>query len=76
MMRNIGIPRVAKKMAERLTPKDRKLYEYIFIIFYSLEAYSSGVNDYIDSLSWYPIEFYILQAPHPEPWTPEDSVGI
>jgi hypothetical protein len=26
MMRNIGVPGVAKKMAERLTPDDRKMY--------------------------------------------------
>ena len=41
-----------------------------------MQAYSDGVNDYIDSMSWYPIEFYIMQAPHPEPWTPEDSVSM
>lgn len=30
----------------------------------------------MDSLSWYPIEFYILWAPHFEPWTVEDSLGM
>jgi hypothetical protein len=34
------------------------------------------VNDLVDSLSWYPIEFYILWAPHFEPWTVEDSIGM
>ena len=45
-------------------------------LFPSLQAYSDGVNDNIDSMSLYPVEFYILQAPHPEPWTPEDSVSM
>ena len=31
MMRNVGVPRVAKQSAERLTPEDRKLYVYIFL---------------------------------------------
>ena len=30
MMRNVGVTGVAKKMAERLTPEDRKLYVHIF----------------------------------------------
>lgn len=25
-------------------------------------------------MSWYPIEFYMFWAAHPEPWTPEDSI--
>jgi hypothetical protein len=31
MMRNVGVTGVAKKMAERLTPEDRKLYVDIFL---------------------------------------------
>lgn len=32
------------------------------------------MNDYIDSLTWYPLEFYLLWAPHPETWKPEDTI--
>ena len=37
MMRNIGVTGVAKKMAERLTPEDRKMYAY-FILESSLDC--------------------------------------
>lgn len=41
---------------------------------FSLQAYADGVNDLVDSLSWYPIEFYLMWTPHFEPWTVEDSL--
>ena len=46
-------------------------------ILYSLEAYSSGVNDLVDSMDVFPIEFYMLMtAGDFEPWLPEDSVCL
>lgn len=41
-----------------------------------MEAYTKGVNDFVDSMDFYPIEFYMLWAPHFEPWLPEDSVCL
>jgi acyl-homoserine lactone acylase PvdQ len=43
---------------------------------YRLESYARGVNDFVDSLTWWPIEFYLLWVPKFEPWTVEDSLGI
>ena len=31
MMRNVGVTGVAKRMAERLTPEDRKMYLHFFL---------------------------------------------
>ena len=46
----------------------------LIINVYSLESYAKGVNDYIDSLTWYPLEFYLLWTPHPEIWKPEYTI--
>ena len=32
------------------------------------------MNDFVDSLKWYPIEFYIMWTPAFETWTVEDSL--
>lgn len=61
--RKIGLPLGAKRSLE-LWAKDPEKYK-------ALEAYSDGVNAYINSLSYSDLPlFYKLQNYKPEPWTP------
>jgi acyl-homoserine lactone acylase PvdQ len=45
-------------------------------LLHSLQAYSDGVNDFVDSLTWWPVEFYLMWAGPFEPWRPEDSLTM
>ena len=65
-LRTWGFHRLAKRLAENLSPESRRL----------LEAYAEGVNAFIEeNKSRLPIEFSILQY-KPEPWKIEDSIGL
>jgi len=65
-LRTWGFHRLAKRLAENLSPESRR----------TLEAYAEGVNAFIDeNKSRLPIEFSILQY-KPEPWKIEDSIGF
>jgi penicillin amidase len=61
-VRNYGFNRVAKTVASQL-PDAHKRY---------LQAYSEGINDYINSAKALPFEFTVLGY-QPEPWQIEDS---
>jgi len=66
MFRTVGIYRVASKILEQIDPSTREL----------LEAYSNGVNLYIQQAKGnYPIEFDILGY-DPEDWSPVDCIII
>ena len=67
-MRTLGLYRVAEANLEILPPETRAL----------LDAYTAGVNAYLDDppRAW-PLEFYFLAPPfgtRPEPWSPADSL--
>ena len=63
-MRTLGLHRLAKISAARLSPKTRA----------AVDAYTAGVNAYLESRNGaWPIEFYLLRY-RPEPWTPADSL--
>jgi len=65
-LRTWGFHRLAKRLAEKLSPESRRI----------LEAYAEGVNAFIEeNKSRLPIEFSILQY-KPEPWRIEDSIGF
>jgi len=65
-LRTWGFHRLAKRLAENLSPESRR----------TLEAYAEGVNAFIEeNKSRLPIEFSILQY-KPEPWKIEDSIGF
>lgn len=65
-LRTWGFHRLAKRLAENLSPESRHI----------LEAYAEGVNAFIEeNKSRLPIEFSILQY-KPEPWKIEDSIGF
>ncbi len=77
MVRNIGLHRSARKMAHTIGKEDLAMYATSAIIqMCSLESYAKGVNDFVDSMTWYPIEFYLMWAPRFEPWTAQDSLTI
>lgn len=65
--RTLGIYRVAARGFDALDSDTRTAYE----------AYAKGVNAYLESRGGLlPLEFLILRAPPPEPWTPADSLVI
>ena len=66
MFLTLGIGRVAKEILKQLDPKTKSV----------LEAYTKGVNAYINEYNGkYPFEFDILQY-NPYPWKPEHSLVI
>ena len=63
-MRTLGLYRLAQASFERLPPDARA----------AIEAYTKGVNAYLDSRNGaWPIEFYLLRY-RPERWKPADSL--
>jgi penicillin amidase len=65
-LRTWGFHRLAKRLAEHLSPESRRV----------LEAYAEGVNAFIDeNKSRLPLEFSLLQY-KPEQWKIEDSIGF
>ena len=66
MFRTIGLSRTAKMIKEKMNPEGLKL----------LEAYSQGVNYYLEEKkNKYPIEFDVLGY-QPEEWKPEHSIIV
>ncbi|MHA1108270.1 MAG: penicillin acylase family protein, partial [Alphaproteobacteria bacterium] len=64
IMRTLGVRRLAEKSFALLSPQARR----------AVEAYSAGINAYLDSHSGaWPIEFYLLRY-RPEAWNPADSL--
>ncbi|MFQ6613701.1 MAG: penicillin acylase family protein [Fidelibacterota bacterium] len=65
-LRTWGIPRVARKMAEAMTPEIRR----------RVQAYCNGINRYIgDSAGDWPVEFKLL-GKQPRMWTPATVCGM
>lgn len=64
LMRTLGLARLAERIAAKLDAPTRA----------NLEAYSAGVNAYIDSAAVLPVEFQVLRV-KPERWKPEDTIG-
>lgn len=66
MFRTVGLSRTAKMIKEKMNPEALKL----------LEAYSRGVNCYLEEKkNKYPIEFDVLGY-QPEEWKPEHSIIV
>jgi len=66
MFRIVGIGRIAEEVEKRITPESRS----------RLQAYSAGVNAFIESHKGkYPVEFDLLRY-DPEPWQPVHSIMI
>ena len=66
MFRTIGLDQTAKMIKEKMNPEGLKL----------LEAYSSGVNFYLEEKkNKYPVEFDVLGY-QPEEWKPEHSIIV
>lgn len=66
MLRTVGMMRVARRIADSLDQESREL----------LEAYTAGVNQFIEkNLHNFPIEFVLLSY-EPYPWKVEHSIGI
>jgi len=66
MFRTVGLSRTAKMIKEKMNPEGLKL----------LEAYSSGVNYYLEEKkNKYPVEFDVLGY-QPEKWKPEHSIIV
>ena len=66
MFRTVGLSRTAKMIKEKIDPEGLKL----------LEAYSSGVNYYLEEKkNKYPVEFDVLGY-QPEKWKPEHSIIV
>ncbi|TQV80556.1 penicillin acylase family protein [Denitrobaculum tricleocarpae] len=64
IMRTLGLYNLAKASYSKLTPEVRS----------ALDAYTAGVNAYMDSRSGaLPPEFHLLRY-SPEPWSPADSL--
>jgi penicillin amidase len=63
--RIMGFESVALAVSKRLTGDQRKV----------LEAYTEGVNQGMNSLSWLPFEFWLLGY-RPAAWRPEDSLLV
>jgi penicillin amidase len=59
------IPEVAQQVWDERTPEESELYE----------AYSGGVNAYIETIKQLPAEYEAIGAT-PAPWTPLDSMAI
>ena len=62
-MRTLGLRRVAEANLERYNAETRRL----------LDAYTAGVNAFLEARPVLPPEFWLL-AVKPEPWTPVDSI--
>ena len=66
MFRTVGIGRTAKMIKEKMNPEALKI----------LEAYSRGVNFYLEEKkNKYPVEFDVLGY-QPEEWKPEHSIIV
>lgn len=66
MFRTVGLSRTAKMIKEKMNPEGLKL----------LEAYSHGVNYYLEEKkNEYPVEFDVLGY-EPEEWKPEHSIIV
>jgi penicillin amidase len=66
MFRTVGLSRTAKMIKEKMNPEGLKL----------LEAYSRGVNFYLEEKkNKYPVEFDVLGY-QPEEWKPEQSIIV
>ena len=66
MFRTVGLSRTAKMIKEKMNPEGLKL----------LEAYSRGVNFYLEEKkNEYPVEFDVLGY-QPEEWKPEHSIIV
>jgi len=66
MFRTVGLSRTAKMIKEKMNPEGLKL----------LEAYSHGVNYYLEEKkNKYPVEFDVLGY-EPEEWKPEHSIIV
>ncbi|MCZ7614343.1 MAG: penicillin acylase family protein [Ignavibacteriaceae bacterium] len=66
MFRTVGLGRTAKMIKEKMNPEGLKL----------LEAYSRGVNLYLEEKkNKYPVEFDVLGY-QPEAWKPEHSIIV
>ena len=66
MFRTVGLSRTAKMIKEKMNPEGLKL----------LEAYSRGVNFYLEEKkNKYPVEFDVLGY-QPEKWKPEHSIIV
>ena len=66
MFRTVGLSRTAKMIKEKMNPEGLKL----------LEAYSRGVNYYLEEKkNEYPVEFDVLGY-QPEEWKPEHSIIV
>jgi penicillin amidase len=63
LMRTLGFAHVADRIVSHMDPETKA----------NLEAYSAGVNAYMDSATL-PIEFQVLGV-KPEPWKPADTVA-
>lgn len=64
MIRTLGLPRLAEANLERLSPEARA----------HVEAYSAGVNAYLDTRSGALPPEFVLLGHRPEPWRPADSL--
>jgi penicillin amidase len=63
-MRTLGLHRLAAESVRRMKPDMRR----------AVEAYTSGVNAYLESRNGaWPLEFYLLRY-RPEPWKAADSL--
>ncbi len=66
MFRTVGLSRTAEMIKEKMNPEGLKL----------LEAYSRGVNYYLEEKkNKYPVEFDVLGY-QPEKWKPEHSIIV
>jgi penicillin amidase len=66
MFRTVGLSRTAKMIKDKMNPEGLKL----------LEAYSRGVNFYLEEKkNEYPVEFDVLGY-QPEEWKPEHSIIV
>jgi penicillin G amidase len=65
-VRTLGIRRAAERIYSNFAPEDRAL----------ADAYASGVNAYLSGRNGpLPIEFLLLRAAAPQPWSAVDSIG-
>lgn len=63
-MRTLGLHRLAEESVRRMPPDMRS----------AVDAYTAGVNAYLESRNGaWPLEFYLLRY-RPEPWKPADSL--
>jgi penicillin amidase len=64
LMRTLGLARVADRIVAKMDAPTRG----------KLEAYSAGVNAFLDSRPVLPVEFQVLRV-KPEPWKPADTMA-